>query len=251
MARGYPGGKGHPSRDPLSACRDFSSCSPPHWGELPTPHCLCTEPGFGAWSKASPFPQPTIYSPTPGQAFNSAIFPHLPCCFSSISQPQCPRADSSTGHCPFASISCHQSLLHPWSAAGAWPGLKGEQRRAQGAPYPCSWGGSGRGAPVEQRGQECGAVGGTVGSAPQRKGSLKQGRASAVPGVAGGRRHAQQPALCHRRRANVLPPVPVVCSAAPLAAQHFGAFSCSPLLQVVLQTPSRPCLWLPAGWFQD
>lgn len=45
-------------------------------------------------------------------------------------------------------------------------------------------------------------VGGTVGSAPQRKGSLKQGRALAVPSAAGGRWHAQQPALCRRRRAN-------------------------------------------------
>lgn len=45
-------------------------------------------------------------------------------------------------------------------------------------------------------------MGGTVGSAPQRKGSLKQGRAFAVPSVAGGRRHAQRLALCCRRQAN-------------------------------------------------
>lgn len=45
-------------------------------------------------------------------------------------------------------------------------------------------------------------MGGTAGSAPRRKGSLKQGRAFAVPSAAGGRRHAQRPALCRRRRAN-------------------------------------------------
>lgn len=187
------GGKGHPSRVPIRACQDFSSCPRPHWGELPTPRCLCTELGVGAWRKASPSPQPAIHSAAPGQGFNSAFshICHVASASCSISHPHPPDWRMVT--VPRANIPCHQSLQHPW--------LKGVQR----APYPCFWGGFGGGAsrPAwSSEGKQCGAVGGTVGSSPQRKGSLKQGRAFAVRSVAGGRRHAQQPALCHRRRAS-------------------------------------------------
>lgn len=204
---GVPWGeKAIPAESPLCACRNFSSCSRPHWGELPTPHCLCTEPGFGVRRKGSPLPQPTIYNTTPGQGFNSAIFPHLPCCFSIrlVSTSQSPCADSSTGHysprrrslatSPFWVPECYRRLSR--AERGAEPG------RESGIP---AFGMDLAEEIPGERGavrRECGVVGGTAGSVPQRKGSLKQGWAFAVPSGARGRRHAQQLALCHRRRAN-------------------------------------------------
>lgn len=79
-------------------------------------------------------------------------------------------------------------------------GWKGEQSWAQRERYPCFWGGFGGGASRRawSSEEECGVVGGTAGSAPQRKGSLKQGWAFVVPSVAGGHQHAQQLALCHQ-----------------------------------------------------
>lgn len=81
--------------------------------------------------------------------------------------------------------------------------------------------------------KELGAVGGTAGSVPRRKGSLKQGRAFAVPSVAGGRRHAQRPALCKWSQA-VLSLILVACSPDLLAARQVGVLDHMCLLQVML-----------------
>lgn len=72
------GATDHPGRVP-------GSCSGPRLqGAAHTPP-LCSpgpEPGFRPRGKASPFPQSTIYTTMPGQGLHSAIFPHLPSCFS-------------------------------------------------------------------------------------------------------------------------------------------------------------------------
>lgn len=86
----------------------------------------------------------------------------------------------------------------------------------------------------------------------------KKGLIEAGTGICGSQR-GRGPAA--RTAAGIVPPAPgeqgrpglspilVVCCVAPLAAQCFGTFSRSPLLQVVLQTPPQPCLWFAAGCF--